>query len=426
MVAVTGIVVAAEAAFPVVATDLVLAPKAVESDEGVVASVGVVMASSVGLVALGVGFVVPLLMVKVLDSIVEVEIPCVVVAALGEAVVASRDVVTVTDGTVLTLVVAPTPGVVEAAVVTAAGPLATVVVAETVVLTAGGVESTTEDVGFSAVGVAASAGSGVEDPAVVATVDMKTVSEVVESVAPVVTSSSEIVVATAVAVSSTDSAISSFTRIASSGVTSSPASRVVSPTCVVAVPVSESSEVTPGAAVVAVVRNIVEPAPGLMEVVELEAVDSCDVDFTEGATDTVPGADAAVVEAASIAELAVDVIWLVVAATEDRVSDVLVVASDPLVVVVGPLVVMTSGPIGLIGDKELLDVFGLFFETDCVFTANLSALGGFTCFLAGVDWIFLDFCEFFLAEVLSEAALATLGKFNGFLLEEDRGFLNAF
>lgn len=48
------------------------------------------------------------------------------------------------------------------------------------------------------------------------------------------------------------------------------------------------------------------------------------------------------------------------------------------------------------------------------------------CFLAGVDWIFLDFCEFFLAEVLSEAALATLGKFNGFLLEEDRGFLNAF
>lgn len=34
-------------------------------------------------------------------------------------------------------------------------------------------------------------------------------------------------------------------------------------------------------------------------------------------------------------------------------------------------------------DKELLDVFGLFFETDCVFTANLSALGGFTCFLAG-------------------------------------------
>ena len=34
-------------------------------------------------------------------------------------------------------------------------------------------------------------------------------------------------------------------------------------------------------------------------------------------------------------------------------------------------------------DKELLDLFGLFFETDCGFTANLSALGGFTCFLAG-------------------------------------------
>ena len=324
MVAVTGIVVAAEAAFPVVATDVVLAPKVVESDEGVVASVGVVMASSAGLVALGARFVVPLLMVKVLDSIVEVEIPCVVVAALGEVVVASRDVVTVTEGTVLTLVVAPTPGVVEAAVVTAAGPLATVVVAETVVLTAGGVESTTEDVGFLAVGVVASAGtvvasvvmssaggvitsfpgagateawtvvlptlvntlglaveaevtgvevaalatvvpmaevvttpmvavfscrfeeavavvivptgSGVEDPAFVATVDMKTVSEVVESVAPAVTSSSEIVVATAVAVSSTDSAILSFTRIVSSGVTSSPPSRVVSPMCVVAVP----------------------------------------------------------------------------------------------------------------------------------------------------------------------------------------------
>ena len=44
-----------------------------------------------------------------------------------------------------------------------------------------------------------------------------------------------------------------------------------------------------------------EPAPGLMEVVELEAVGSCDVHFTEGAADTVPGADAVVVETASIA-----------------------------------------------------------------------------------------------------------------------------
>lgn len=51
--------------------------------------------------------------------------------------------------------------------------------------------------------------------------------------------------------------------------------------------------------------------------------------------------------------LVVDVTWLVVAAAEDRVSDVLVVASDPLVVVVGPLVVMTSGPIGLIGGLGL-------------------------------------------------------------------------
>lgn len=65
--------------------------------------------------------------------------------------------------------------------------------------------------------------------------------------------------------------------------------------------VSESAEVIPGAAVVAVVRSIVQPAPGLMEVVELEAVDSCDVDFTEGATDTIPGADAVVVETASTA-----------------------------------------------------------------------------------------------------------------------------
>ena len=93
LVVVMGIVAAAEAAFPVVATDMVLAPKVVESDEGVVASVGAVMASSVGPVALEVGFVVPLLMVKVLDSIVEVDIPCVVVAALGEVVVASRGVV---------------------------------------------------------------------------------------------------------------------------------------------------------------------------------------------------------------------------------------------------------------------------------------------------------------------------------------------
>ena len=65
--------------------------------------------------------------------------------------------------------------------------------------------------------------------------------------------------------------------------------------------VSESAEVIPGAVVVAVVRSIVQPAPGLMEVVELEAVDSCDVDFTEGATDTIPGADAVVVETASTA-----------------------------------------------------------------------------------------------------------------------------
>ena len=288
VVAVTGTVVAADAAFPVVATDMVLAPKVVESDEGVVASVGVVVASSVGLVALRGGFVVPLLMVKVLDSIAEV------MAALSEVVVASRHVVPVTEGTVQTLGVAPTPGVAEAAVVTVAGPLATVVVAETVVLTGGDVESTTEDVGFLAVGVVASAGTvvvsavvssadgvitsfpgagaaeawtvvlptllntlglaveaevtgveavalarvvpakavvmpmaevvttpmvavftwrfeeavaavivptgpGVEDPAVAAAVDVKSVSKVVESVAPVVTSSSE-VVATAVAV----------------------------------------------------------------------------------------------------------------------------------------------------------------------------------------------------------------------------------
>ena len=292
VVAVTGTVVAAEAAFPVVATDMVLAPKVVESDEGVVASVGVVVASSVGLVALRVGFVVPLLMAKVLDSIAEVQIPRVVMAALSGIVVASRHVVPVTEGTVLTLGVAPTPGVVEAAAVTVAGPLATVVVAETVVLTAGDVESTTEDGGFLAVGVVASAGTvvasvvlssvdgvitsfpgagaaeawtvvlptrvntlglaaeaevtgveavalatvvpakaavmpmaevvttpmvavftcrfeeavavvivptgpGVEDPAVVAAVDVKSVSKVVESAAPVVTSPSE-VVATAV------------------------------------------------------------------------------------------------------------------------------------------------------------------------------------------------------------------------------------
>lgn len=83
-----------------------------------------------------------------------------------------------------------------------------------------------------------------------------------------------------------------------------------------------------------------------MEVVELEAVDSCDVDSTEGATDVT---DAVVVETAPIAELMVDVTRTVVAAIEDRVSGVLVTASDPLVAVIGPLVVILSGPAGLVG-----------------------------------------------------------------------------
>lgn len=54
-------------------------------------------------------------------------------------------------------------------------------------------------------------------------------------------------------------------------------------------------------------------------------------------------------------------------------------------------------------------------------------VGCFNCFLAGVDWIFLDFCGlFFLAEVLFEAALAVLGRFSCFLLEVDRHFSDAF
>ena len=54
------------------------------------------------------------------------------------------------------------------------------------------------------------------------------------------------------------------------------------------------------------------------------------------------GAGAVVVEAASIAELVVDVTWTVVAAIGNRVSGVLVVASDPVVAVADVLVGATE------------------------------------------------------------------------------------
>lgn len=67
-----------------------------------------------------------------------------------------------------------------------------------------------------------------------------------------------------------------------------------------------------------------------------------------------------------------------------------------------------------------------FFLGKDVFGTVLLA-GCFNCFLAGVDWIFLDFCGlFFLAEVLFEAALAVLDKFNCFLPEVDRDFSDTF
>ncbi|EPY78228.1 hypothetical protein CB1_001109005 [Camelus ferus] len=74
------------------------------------------------------------------------------------------------------------------------------------------------------------------------------------------------------------------------------------------------------------VKRVVELAPEFMEIVELEAVDSCHVDATAGASDVVTDADAVVVETApapaplTVAELVVDATRAVVAAIEDRVS----------------------------------------------------------------------------------------------------------
>lgn len=74
------------------------------------------------------------------------------------------------------------------------------------------------------------------------------------------------------------------------------------------------------------------------------------MDSTEGATEVTPDAGAVVVEAASVAELVVDITWTVVAAIGDRVSGVLVVASDPLVALADVLVGATDA------DVLLLDV----------------------------------------------------------------------
>lgn len=77
-------------------------------------------------------------------------------------------------------------------------------------------------------------GVGVEDPAVVVAVDVKSVSKVLESVVPVVTPPNEVVVTATVVVSSTDSVVSLSTGAAISGVVSTEV--VVSSTGVMAEP----------------------------------------------------------------------------------------------------------------------------------------------------------------------------------------------
>lgn len=89
------------------------------------------------------------------------------------------------------------------------------------------------------------------------------------------------------------------------------------------------------------VKRVVAPTPS--------RADSWDVASTEGVIEATTDAGPVVVEAAPTADLVVDVTWAVVTAVEDRVSGVLVAASDPLVTGVGPLVIMFSVPVGLFG-----------------------------------------------------------------------------
>lgn len=120
-------------------------------------------------------------------------------------------------------------------------------------------------------------GVGVEDPAVVVAVDVKSVSKVVESVAPVVTPPNEVVVTATVAVSLTGSVVFLSTEVAVSGVVStevivSPTGVIVEPGTLVVIELAAVLVLRPKAAVfvAALADNEVAPAleapiPGFVE-----------------------------------------------------------------------------------------------------------------------------------------------------------------
>lgn len=84
-----------------------------------------------------------------------------------------------------------------------------------------------------------------------------------------------------------------------------------------------------GVIVEAEVERVVELASGFMEVAAIETADSWDVDSIEGVPEDTRDIETIVVEAAPVAELGIDVTWTGVAAIGDRISGVLVAASDP-------------------------------------------------------------------------------------------------
>lgn len=77
-------------------------------------------------------------------------------------------------------------------------------------------------------------------------------------------------------------------------------------------------------------------------------------------------------------------------------------------------------------DGAVLKVFRDFFVGRDVFEI-VPIVCRFNCFVAGVDWTFLDFCGlFFVAEILFNSALFAFSAFKSFMPEVDRGFLDAF